>query len=176
MSGRREVDGYLDGMTMAELHQRFAGPLLVFANRSVGDAELAREIVNDTLLRAWRHAHRFDPEKGELATWLFAIARNLAIDAGRRRLARPAVVRDIDDVEVAEDAAVDRILEAWEIADALRSLQPAHQAVIIEVHYRGASIAETADRLGIPEGTVKSRLYYGLRGLRLALEERGVMG
>ncbi|HEX9765720.1 MAG TPA: sigma-70 family RNA polymerase sigma factor [Nitriliruptorales bacterium] len=174
--GRTGADGLLDGMTMAELHQRFAGPLLVFANRSVGDAELAREIVNDTLLRAWRHAHRFDPERGELATWLFTIARNLSIDAGRRRLARPTITRDVEDLEVVEDSDVDRILEAWEIADALRSLQPAHRAVIIEVHYRGASIAEAAERLGIPQGTVKSRLYYGLRGLRLALEERGVMG
>ena len=173
----RQVDRErVAGMTVAELHGRYAGPLFVVVHRSVQDPELAHELVNDTLLRAWRHANRFDPDRGALSTWLFAIARNLVIDAVRRQQARPQADLQLDEATVTTQSDVDRALEAWEIADALQSLSPEHRSVIIHVHYRGASLAEAAERLDVPVGTVKSRLYYGLRSLRLVLEERQVVG
>jgi RNA polymerase sigma-70 factor (ECF subfamily) len=70
---------------------------------------------------------------------------------------------------------VDRALEAWQMAEALRRLSPEHRTVIVETYYGARSVASTAARLGIPEGTVKSRLYYGLRALRLVLEELEVV-
>ncbi len=62
----------------------------------------------------------------------------------------------------------------WLVADALRQLSPQHREVLLECYYRGCSVAQAAQRLGVPPGTVKSRTYYALRALRLALEERGV--
>lgn len=163
---------------MRALHADYAGPLFTFALRSVGDPEVAEEIVQDTLVRAWRNADRYDPEKGSLDTWMFTICRNLVIDHHRRRSARPRTVATIDEVgePAAEHEELDRALESWQVARALRELSDDHRRVIIESYYRGASVAEAAERLGIPEGTVKSRLYYGLRNLRLVLEEMGALG
>jgi RNA polymerase sigma-70 factor, ECF subfamily len=163
------------------VHAQHAGALFVFAYRATGDRGVAEEIVQDTLVRAWQHADRFDPAQGSLGTWLFAIARNLVVDAHRRRSARPQAVASLDDEAAqlhapVEAGQLDRAMEAWQVADALQRLTPDHRAAIVETYYRGASIAEAAATLGVPEGTVKSRLYYGLRSLRLVLEEMGVIG
>jgi RNA polymerase sigma-70 factor (ECF subfamily) len=68
------------------------------------------------------------------------------------------------------------MLETWQVADALAGLSTTHREAILACHYRGLTIAEAATMLGVPDGTVKSRLYYGLRALRLRLEEMGVVG
>lgn len=174
--GGGEVVGVGGIGSVEELHERYAGPLFVFAMRLLADAETAEEVVQDTLVRAWRNADRFDPGRGSLATWLFTIARNLTIDRNRRAAARPRAVATLDAVDPPlADAAVDRALEAWQMASALRGLSQEHRGVIVEAYYRGHTVAEIAARLGIPPGTVKSRLFYGLRALRLELEEMGVV-
>ena len=161
---------------VAALHERWAGPLYVFALRLVGDRESAEEVVQDTLLRVWRSADRFDPDRGSVETWVFTIARNCATDRLRRRSVRPRTVARLDEVSVAPDRSqVDRVLEAWVLGEALQSLSPEHREAIVEVHYRGRTVRETASLLDLPVGTVKSRVYYGLRALRLHLEERGVV-
>jgi len=66
------------------------------------------------------------------------------------------------------------VLDAWLVSDALAQLSPEHRAVVVHAYYRGLSIAAIARILDIPEGTVKSRLHYALRAMRLALQERGV--
>jgi RNA polymerase sigma-70 factor, ECF subfamily len=167
-----EVTDWVEG-----LHDRFGGGLLLFAYRSLGDWQAAQEVVQDTLVRAWRSAERYDPDRAALGTWLYAIARNLVIDQQRRRAARPQVLEAEPDTIVDDSpAALDRALEAWQVAEALQALSSDHRAAILETYYRGLSVAEAAERLGIPPGTVKSRVYYGLRSLRLVLEERGVVG
>lgn len=160
--------------SVRELHDVYAGPLYVFAVRRLGDQQAAEEVVQDTLVRAWRSADRYDESRGPVAAWLFAIARNLVIDRTRRRAARPDEVRL---TAVPSDAGeIDRMLETWQVAEALAGLSTAHRDAIVACHYRGDTIAQAADRLGVPPGTVKSRLYYGLRALRLRLEEMGVVG
>lgn len=161
--------------SIEELYDEFAGGLFVFALRLVGDRQAAEEIVQDTLLRAWQHADRFDPARGALSTWVFTIARNLTTDRHRRVAARPREVRLIEERGPLATGDVDAALEAWELADALSHLSPEHRAAIIDVHYRGFTVTEAAERLGVPPGTVKSRLFYGLRSLRLQLEEMGVV-
>ena len=161
---------------VAQLHARWAGPLHVFALRLVGDRESAEEVVQDTLLRVWRSADRFDPERGSFESWVFTIARNCATDRLRRRAVRPATSASLEAAPAVPDQAeIDRLLEAWVLGEALEALSPEHRQAIVEVHYRGRSVAETAQLLGVPAGTVKSRVYYGLRNLRLHLEERGVV-
>ncbi len=153
-----------------EAYAAHAGELYGFAIRSLGDRGLAEEAVQETFLRAWRAGERFDPQIGSLRTWLFAILRNVVIDLGRARAARPAVAEGgvEPSVEPLEEA-----LLAWQIEEAMRRIGDQHRRVLLETYYRGRPYAEVAEELGVPEGTVKSRVYYGLRALRVALEEIG---
>jgi len=157
------------------LHDVYAGPLYVFAYRRLKDGQAAEEVVQDTLLRAWRSADRYDPERGPVAAWLFAIARNLVIDHERRRESRPETVA-LPAAVPEPGGEIERMLETWQVVDALAGLSAPHREVILTCHYRGHTVAEAAAMLGVPDGTVKSRLYYGLRALRLRLEEMGVVG
>jgi RNA polymerase sigma-70 factor (ECF subfamily) len=154
-------------------YSAYAGELYGFALRSLGDSGLAEEAVQETFLRAWRAGDRFDPELGSLRTWLFAILRNVVIDLGRARASRPGVAAA--GPEPAHDP-LDAALLAWQVEEALRRIGEQHRRVLLETYYRGRPYAEVAAELGVPEGTVKSRVYYGLRALRNALEERGYDG
>jgi RNA polymerase sigma-70 factor (ECF subfamily) len=156
-----------------EAYAAHASELYGFAMRSLGDSGLAEEAVQETFLRAWRAGERFDPQIGSLRTWLFAILRNVVIDLGRARAARPGVADGGAEpsVEPLEEA-----LLAWQVEEAMRQIGDQHREVLVETFYRGRPYSEVADDLGVPEGTVKSRVYYGLRALRVALEELGYEG
>ena len=163
-----------DGLRTA---YRAHGPELYgMALRTLGDRGLAEEVVQETFLRAWSAAERFDPELGSLRTWLFAIARNVVIDIARARAVRPRVAEGDAGVEDRADEHADpyeRAMLGWEVEEALRRLGEAHRTVLVETYYRGRPYAEVAAQLGVPEGTVKSRVYYALRALRNVLEEMG---
>ncbi|TMM39307.1 MAG: sigma-70 family RNA polymerase sigma factor [Actinobacteria bacterium] len=139
-----------------------------------GDRQRAEDLVQETLLRAWRHPEALDPNRGSVRAWLFTTARNLAIDSWRRRSVRVGEV--VTDVlpEALTDDETDRTVEAWLIAEALSRLSTVHREVLVECFYQGRSVAEASARLGVPPGTIKSRTHYALRSLRLVLEEMGV--
>jgi RNA polymerase sigma-70 factor (ECF subfamily) len=153
-----------------EAYAAHATELYGFAMRSLGDPGLAEEAVQETFLRAWRAGDRFDPQLGSLRTWLFAILRNVVIDLGRARSARPRVAETGVEPSV---EPFDEALLAWQVEEGLRRISDEHRRVLVETFYRGRPYAEVAAELGVPEGTVKSRVYYGLRALRVALEEIG---
>jgi len=154
------------------LHAEHSPALLAYVTRLTGDAQRAEDIVQETLLRAWRKAGSLSGDPSSLRSWLFTVARNLAIDQHRT-----AAVRDeegeaaLPSVPVA--GQLDRALEAWQIAEALSKLSREHREALVETYFRGRSVAETGAVLGVPPGTVKSRTYYALRALRSALEEQG---
>jgi RNA polymerase sigma-70 factor (ECF subfamily) len=151
------------------------GELYRFALRSLGDHGLAEEAVQETFVRAWQAADRFDDELGSLRTWLFAIVRNVVIDLSRARAVRPPMSRDAapgDTIDLTDDA-FDRVLTAWQVEEALRMLSDEHRVALVEVHYRGRAYDDVARELGVPVGTVKSRVFYALKAMRLALEELG---
>ena len=161
--------------SLRALYEGHAPVLLAYALRLTdGDRTRAEDIVQETLLRAWRNLDRLDENAGPVRPWLFTVAQHLAIDAHRARRARPpevgeaalAFAPDLDQME----GTLDRIV----VTDALGSLSNEHRAVIVETYYRGRTVAEAAAVLGIPPGTVKSRCYYALKALKLALAERGV--
>ncbi|HEU4462410.1 MAG TPA: sigma-70 family RNA polymerase sigma factor [Solirubrobacterales bacterium] len=147
-----------------------AGELYGFAVRSLADSGLAEEAVQETFVRAWRAGDRFDPKIGSLRTWLFAILRNVVIDLGRARAVRARVAEG--GVEPSVEPLDDALL-AWQVEEAMRRIGEDHRRVLVETYYRGRPYAEVAEELGVPEGTVKSRVYYGLRALRVVLEEMG---
>lgn len=153
-----------------EAYSAHAAELYGFAVRSLSDPGLAEEAVQETFLRAWRAGERFDPQIGSLRTWLFAILRNVVIDLGRARSVRPSVAEGGVEPSV---ETLDETLLSWQIEEAMRRIGDDHRRVLVETYYRGRPYAEVAEELGVPEGTVKSRVYYGLRALRVVLEEMG---
>lgn len=159
---------------MRALHEQHAAAIWSYAVRLTGgDRSRAEDVVQETLLRAWRHPEVLDPERGSPRAWLYTTARHIVIDEWRARSARPEVVTDeVPDASTSD--GVDEAMQSWLVAAALDRLTPAHRAVLIECFYRGHTVAEAAARLGIPPGTVKSRTHYALRALRLALQEMGV--
>jgi RNA polymerase sigma-70 factor (ECF subfamily) len=159
------------------MHDEHADALYAHALRLMhGDRQRAEDLVQETLLRAWRHPEALDPDRGSVRAWLFTTARNLAIDAWRRRSARAdeVITDELPEPPQTFDEA-DRAVEAWTVAEALARLSPSHREVLVECFYQGRSVNEVAARLGVPPGTIKSRTHYALRSLRLALAEMGVI-
>ena len=165
-----------DDELIRALHAEHGDALFAHALRLCnGDRQRAEDLVQETMLRAWKHPDAMNPERGSARAWLFTTARHLAIDAWRRREARVGeVVTDAPPEPRVELDEADRAVEAWTIAEALERLSPAHREVLVECFYRGRSVAEVAAVLGIPAGTVKSRTHYAVRALRLVLDEMGV--
>lgn len=165
-----------DEHLLRALFDQHAPALLSYALRLVdGDRGRAEDVVQETLLRAWRHPEAMAADRGSPRPWLFAVARRIAVDAHRRRQARPKEVGDDVLAQVpAQDDEVDRALDAWLVADALAALSPAHREVLVQTYFAGRTVGEAAQVLGVPPGTVKSRTHYALQALRLALLERGV--
>lgn len=113
-------------------------------------------------------------QHGPIRPWLFAVAHRVAIDAYRASRSRPHEVTDAVLVTLPGTNDIDAGLDRMLILDALRALSEQHRAVIVETYFHGRTVTEAAAVLGIPAGTVKSRSYYALRALKLALTERGV--
>lgn len=139
-----------------------------------GDRRRAEDIVQETMLRAWRTAEVFADESRSARPWLYAVAKRIAIDQWRAQSARPEVVTDSPPEHARRDET-DDALQGWLVADALARLSAQHRDVLVACFYEGRPVADAARRLGIPEGTVKSRSHYALRALRLALQEVGVL-
>ncbi|MBA2698316.1 MAG: sigma-70 family RNA polymerase sigma factor [Nocardioidaceae bacterium] len=160
---------------MEQLHNEHAAALWGFCMRLTGqDRAHAEDVVQETLLRAWRNFKVLDKSQGSVRAWLFTVARNIVIDEWRTRRSQSEFsVADVPDATVADDRT-DGLLLSWIVAEAVTKLSPEHRAVLLECYFRGVSVAEAARRLGVPEGTVKSRTHYALRALRLGLEEMGV--
>ncbi|MER5550540.1 sigma-70 family RNA polymerase sigma factor [Streptomyces sp. NPDC002793] len=154
-----------DERALAEL-QRDHGPALFhfLLGLTFGDRQRAEDLLQETLVRAWLHPEAFDTEYDSMRPWLFTVARRLAIDARRSRQARPTEVSDVvlEGAPAREDTA-DSAVHALDVREAVRTLSPEHRAVLVEIYFRGLSVGETAEALGIPAGTVKSRSYYALR-------------
>jgi RNA polymerase sigma factor, sigma-70 family len=170
------VLSHADEAVLRGLYDEHAGALFQHVLRlTAGDRGRAEDIVQETLLRAWQHPEAIRPERGPVRPWLYTVARHLAVDAVRARAARPREVPDtaLERVESSQDD-IDSALDAWIVSEALSALSREHRDVIVELYYRGRSVAEAAQELRIPAGTVKSRTYYALRALRLTLEERGL--
>lgn len=165
-----------DTALMRNLYTEHASALWRYAMRLTGDGARAEDVVQETLLRARRHPHVFEDSERSARAWLFRVARNIIIDERRsarfrNEVSSPAGRHEFEQCGPDEVAAVlDRLL----IADALTHLSPEHRDVVLRSYYRGWTIAHIAADLQVPEGTVRSRLHYALRALRLTLQEMGV--
>lgn len=164
-----------DGLRAA--HRAHAGELFRFALRSLGDRGAAEDVVQEVFLRAWRAADSFDPRRASLRVWLFAITRNVLVDQARRRAVRPAqpVADEILVVLAGGDGGFDEATTtAWIVEEALRRVREEHRVAIVETYLRGRAYAEVSAELGVPVPTLRTRVFYGLKALRVALDEMGV--
>ncbi|WP_426564343.1 RNA polymerase sigma factor [Angustibacter sp. McL0619] len=147
------------------------------ARRVVVDADLAQDAVQEAFLRAWRACASFDPAAGSLLSWLSTITRNVAIDMVKARTRRPPVLAAEPSGDPSDRPAgrrgsnhEDLVLLRDQLVHALARLGPEHRQVVAEVVLRDRPQADVAADLGIPVGTVRSRLHHGLRRLREVLE------
>ncbi|WP_380171130.1 sigma-70 family RNA polymerase sigma factor [Kineococcus sp. DHX-1] len=176
------ADGLRDEADVARAYAAHGAELYRFALRGLGDAAAAQDVVQETFLRAWRAADRYDPALASLRVWLFAIARNTLLDHVRAAGARPwqgALVADVTDLSDGTPGAVggdpgEDVLRGWVVEEALRRLSPEHRTAVVETYLRDRPPAEVAAELGVPVGTVRSRVFYGLKALRVAMDEMGV--
>ncbi|MEU7059035.1 sigma-70 family RNA polymerase sigma factor [Streptomyces sp. NPDC046197] len=174
MNGDRSGPGP-DEELLLTMYTEHHEPLLNDAMRlTSGDRQQAEALVQDAFLRAWRNPEAFDPKRESAREWLRSVLHGLAADTGSaarpERPAHPAT----EQVTPAQERG--RSTQARQVAEAVRALVPTHRAVLLETHYRDRSLAETAELLGVPVGTVKARLYHALKKLRAGLSERGLGG
>lgn len=175
---RTRPPGLDDEAAIRAAYAAHGAELYRYALRSLGDPGVAQDAVQETFLRAWKSADRYDPELASLRVWLFAIIRNVVVDLARRRSAA-SWARVTGDEAVEEALApvpddTDTVLNRWLVEEALRRLSPEHRAVIVETHLRGRPYDEVAAECGVPTGTMRSRAFYALKALRIAMDEMGV--
>ncbi|WP_246063316.1 sigma-70 family RNA polymerase sigma factor [Nonomuraea longispora] len=164
-----------DEVVVSALYREYHRPLLAFVIRlTAGDRQWAEDVVQETMIRAWRSAERLDPDAVSLMPWLATVARRIVIDDRRRRDARPQESGDGQLESMSVPDGMEGLLHQVVVAEALKALSPAHREILNETILRDRSVNDAARTLGIPVGTVKSRVYYAVRALRVALEERGV--
>ena len=150
-----------------------------FVLRGLGDAGAAQDVTQETFLKAWRARERYDPSLASLRVWLFGIARNAMIDHARAAGARPWHRELVDPTTASEmgEAVADpteAMMQSWLVEEALRRLSEHHRQAIVETQLRERPYDEVAAQLRIPVGTLRSRVFYGLKALRSAMDEMGV--
>jgi RNA polymerase sigma-70 factor (ECF subfamily) len=157
------------------LYRRHYSGLLAFAQRlTFGDRLRAEDIVQETMVRAWRNLDALHAGRDQGRPWLFTVARRIAIDWMRSRAVRPAEVSgDLLATQASVDDEMNRTLLALDLEHAMTTLSSDHRAVLVNIYLRGRTLNETARRLGVPVGTVKSRTHNALRALRKTIGAGG---
>jgi RNA polymerase sigma-70 factor (ECF subfamily) len=153
------------------LYDQHGGAVLAFALKRMADRGAAEDVLQETLVRAWRHREKLVNGAGSVRAWLFTVADRLIKDWARGRAARP---REVLGFAAAADGVVrdhaDRVINSAQVYEAVHKLSPEHREVVIHVYFHHRGLRETAVALGVAEGTVKSRLHYAMQALRKLLE------
>jgi RNA polymerase sigma-70 factor (ECF subfamily) len=152
------------------LYQEHGRSVLAYATRLTGDRAAAEDVLQETLLRAWRHADNLrNDSRGSVRGWLLTVARNIITDRVRARAARPQEVGEPVDVPAVERDHAEQVVNEMAVLGAMDTLSAEHREVLVEMYYRGRTVNEAAQVLRIPPGTVKSRSYHAMRALRAVL-------
>lgn len=161
---------------LSEIFRRYSSQVLGLARRLIRDPSIAEEVVQDVFLKFWREPGRFDPSRGNLRSFLLAMTHHRSVDLIRSESSRR--IREEKDARLAAETGPDIEEEVWQMAQAqkvqfaLTSLPEGERNVIELAYYGGLTYREVAGRLGLPEGTVKSRIRVGLKRLAVMLEEK----
>jgi RNA polymerase sigma-70 factor, ECF subfamily len=151
------------------LYRDHAVALLAFAQRYTRDRMEAEDAVQETFVRAWRHLPDLLADDRPLRPWLRKVLRRVLIDAARVTRVHPVQLTDDPGADRAVDGGYDALVDRSLLAEAIGHLSPAHRQVLVESYYRDMPAERLAAALGIPVGTVRSRLHYALVALRRQL-------
>lgn len=162
----------LDDEAVAAIYDEHSPMLRRVVWRATSDADRVDDIVQEVILRVWRQA----PDAKSLRAYLITTARHLIVDQHRAAGRRPQQAQLVETSETLrdDDSAIDRALDQVLVEEALGRLQPNHREIVRLLYYEQLTVAETAERTGVPQGTVKSRAFYAVRHLRTILDEMGV--
>jgi RNA polymerase sigma-70 factor, ECF subfamily len=155
-----------DEALVRSLFEEHGKAMLAYATRLTGDRAAAEDVVQEALIRAWRHPDSLVNGRGSVRGWLLTVVRNLVTDRVRARNARPTEVAETPTSDPVERDHADQVVDSMVVLAALDDLSAEQREVLEQVYLHGRTVNEAAERLGIPPGTVKSRSYYGLRALR----------
>jgi RNA polymerase sigma-70 factor (ECF subfamily) len=161
-----------DEALVRSLYEQHGGALVAYATRVTGDRAAAEDVLQETLLRAWRHAGSLSESVGSIRSWLFTVAHNVMTDAARARAVRPREVAESPASTPTTRDHADAVVDSMVAMDALSQLPEEQRTVLVEIYFAGRSVTETAERLGIPPGTVKSRTHNAMKRLRQQLAGR----
>lgn len=156
------------------LFNEHGNAMLMYAIRLTGDRAMAEDIVQETLIRAWKHSQKLTDGQGSVRGWLLTVIRNIQTDHVRARNARPTEVPESAMTVPLEPDHAGAITTNMVAMQALEELSADHRNVLQCVYLEGRTVSETAEKLGIPPGTVKSRTYYALRVLRDRFDDLGL--
>jgi RNA polymerase sigma-70 factor (ECF subfamily) len=163
-----------DAQALAVIYDRYGRVSYSLARRIVRDGALAEDVVQEAFLTLWRGASSYRPERASVKAYLLMIVHRRAVDIVRREERRKAEPIDPEaDTARAADSTTDEVwsgLEAGRVREALSQLTDMQRELILLAHFEGFSQAELAARLGLPLGTVKSRMFSGMQKLRSILE------
>lgn len=184
-NGRRVAEGYSDQTNwmlavrdardkaaFGRLFDYYAPRLKGFVMRTGTGSAQAEEIVQDVMLTVWRKAHLFDPQRAQVSSWIYQVARNRQIDIVRRE-SRP-VPEELKPPESTEEDASQIIAldqEAQKLRQALASLKPGQREMVEKAYLGDLTHAEIRAETGLPLGTIKSRIRLGLEKLRHELKD-----
>jgi RNA polymerase sigma-70 factor (ECF subfamily) len=165
----RVADGDRDAF--GDLYTRYARPVLGLAMRRLGDRGRAEDATQEAFASVWRAARTYRRERGPVAPWLYAVARNAIADRGRARVEPPAEAVDTASDEPGPPDRAEQSWVAWRVHRALETLPQTERTVLELAYWHGLSQSEISDRLDVPLGTVKTRTRSGLRRLAEELGE-----
>jgi RNA polymerase sigma-70 factor, ECF subfamily len=159
-------DGGSDDALIRAVYNEHGLAVLTYATKLTGDRAAAEDVLQETLVRAWRHLDVLVNGKGSVRAWLLTVAGRIVVDRIRARAARPTEVPEPPAQPPLERDPADQVIDSLEVFEALQKLSEEQREVIVQLYFRGCSLLEASKALGVPEGTVKSRSYYALRALR----------
>jgi RNA polymerase sigma factor (sigma-70 family) len=180
LSREREEELLLDAgrgdvNALRELYRSFERPLYALGIRWYDDTELAEELVQEVTVRVWRKASSYEPSRGSASAWIFGVARNVAADLARARSRRPVPVSEVPREEETAPWEEEDAWKAWEVGKAIKSLPREQQQVIELAYVYQFTHSEISRALGIPLGTVKTRLALALTKLQSRLAHSGLV-
>jgi RNA polymerase sigma-70 factor, ECF subfamily len=156
---------------LSALYAAYGGQIYRLGLQLLRDAGLAEDLVQETFVRLWRSAARYDPTRSSVRTFVFTLARRAAVDLWRRRGTLPLELEEPALTDVAGNEAYEHLVLRLAVGEALDELSEAHREVLVLQYREDLTQAQVAERLQIPLGTVKSRSAHALKALERCLEE-----
>jgi RNA polymerase sigma-70 factor, ECF subfamily len=169
-SGRGGAEPSAEARLQTLIDEHRAAVFNYACHLTFGDADWAEDVVQETFLRAWRRWEHMTPEHGSVRGWLARVAHNLVMDGYRSARMRLGEVPLDDAAEIALPELTDQVLSAHLVREALRRLPDVHRRALEATFLSDQTTAQAARQLNVPVGTVKSRVFYGLRMLRSVLD------